>query len=881
VSGQRKALIVANDEYEQEGLRQLLAPTADAEELKRVLGDQQIGDFAVQVVRNEPAHIIQVQIEELFAASRPDDVLLLHFSCHGLKSESGELFFAAPNTLPNRLGSTAISADFVQRCMRASRARSIVLLLDCCYGGAFAQGVAVRGAGDVNVLGSFPRERLGGGRGRAVITASSAMEYAFEGDRLADRSSPRPSVFTGALVEGLITGDADRDQDGWISLNELYDYIFDKVREQNPHQTPSRDFEMQGDLYIARRSRPVTTPAPLPPELQQAIDQPLAGIRAGAVQELVRMLQARHAGLVLAARTALERLTEDDSRIVSAAAAAALGSGVPSVAATHAAAIPSAVSEYEHVISGESESGRATTRAQARTGFVSPASPDAASPAPHVAATASLSNEAQRSAQSGLELSTTTVEFGELPHHSQSPQSRIRLGSTSSGSLNARARTQASWLKLRQEGEELLVAVDTDAVGVHWGTVTIDSDGGSATIFVRAQIVPALRPAPETAATSSDEAVSSVHERARRGPQQDAGPLSDQLVSELTPPEAEITSRTADRTHSGAARDRTRGTDQARRPTDRPVPADHTSGLAPPVTLSAKLLQRISDAYSSFAFSPDGRRLAALVSPSLTKSRSVGVWDLATGSELMRVTHAEHIESVTFRSDGTQLATASRDNTARIWDLSTGKQQQCVTLDEWVNRALFSPDGKNLAVMSNDYEVGVRVVNAATGSTLWTVSSDAAEDIAYSPDGSMLAVASISGYAKIRNAETGKKLLRVSHDMSAENSWLNSVAFSPDSRRLATTSADHTSRIWDARTGDELIRLRHKGDVECAVFSPNGKWLATTAGKKIQIWDAFSGAELLCIKGEYSAEQIAFSPDGTSLASNPVGIMLYRIIIAA
>ena len=92
-------------------------------------------------------------------------MLLLHFSCHGLKSESGELFFAARNTRPNRLGSTAVSADFVQRCMRASRSRSIVLLLDCCYGGAFAEGVAVRAAGDVNVLDSFPA------RGWAVVAA--------------------------------------------------------------------------------------------------------------------------------------------------------------------------------------------------------------------------------------------------------------------------------------------------------------------------------------------------------------------------------------------------------------------------------------------------------------------------------------------------------------------------------------------------------------------------------------------------------------------------------------------------------------------------------------------------------------------------------------
>jgi len=71
------------------------------------------------------------------------------------ESESGELFFAASNTRPDRLGSTALSADFVQRCMWTSRSRSIVLLLDCCFGGAFSQGVRVRGVSDVNVLASF------------------------------------------------------------------------------------------------------------------------------------------------------------------------------------------------------------------------------------------------------------------------------------------------------------------------------------------------------------------------------------------------------------------------------------------------------------------------------------------------------------------------------------------------------------------------------------------------------------------------------------------------------------------------------------------------------------------------------------------------------
>jgi len=324
VSGQRKALIVSSDEYEQEALRDLLAPAADAEALGRVLGDQQIGDFTVQVVRNEPAHVISAQIEELFSESRSDDVLLLHFSGHGLKSESGELFFAASNTRPNRLGSTAVSADFVQRCMRASRSRSVVLLLDCCYGGAFAQGVKVRAAGDVNVLDSFPQERTGGGRGRAVITASSAMEYAFEGDRLADDQHRRPSVFTSALVEGLATGDADRDEDGWVSLNELYDYVFDKVREQNPHQTPSRQVELAGELYVARSRRRRIRPAPLPPDLQAALIDPNMYTRLGAISELQSRLTSDNLPVAAGAYEALAELARTDVRSVADPARAAL-----------------------------------------------------------------------------------------------------------------------------------------------------------------------------------------------------------------------------------------------------------------------------------------------------------------------------------------------------------------------------------------------------------------------------------------------------------------------------------------------------------------------------------------------------------------------------
>jgi basic membrane lipoprotein Med (substrate-binding protein (PBP1-ABC) superfamily)/uncharacterized caspase-like protein len=320
----RSALIVATDEYDDPGLSRLRAPAQDAEALAGVLRDARIGSFDVRTIRNEPAHVVSEAVEEFFDDRAQEDLLLLHFSCHGVKDEDGELYFATRNTKLRRLGATAVAAEFVNRRMNRSRSRRVVLLLDCCYAGAFERGMASRGGAAVDI-----NERFGG-RGRVVITASSALEYAFEGEQLAERAAPTPSVFTSALVQGLETGEADLDQDGMIALDELYEYVYDKVRNATPNQTPGKwTYGVQGELYIARRSHPVTTATALPPELEEALDHPLSGIRAGAVQELERLLRGRHEGRSLAARLALERLAGDDSRAVATAARAALAGEPP------------------------------------------------------------------------------------------------------------------------------------------------------------------------------------------------------------------------------------------------------------------------------------------------------------------------------------------------------------------------------------------------------------------------------------------------------------------------------------------------------------------------------------------------------------------------
>ncbi|GAA4898290.1 caspase, EACC1-associated type [Streptomonospora salina] len=286
MSGARRALVIAQDTYADPGLTQLRSPAQDTVALAEVLGDPDVGGFDVTVVHNEPSPVVAGRVEEFFAAGRRDDALLLHFSCHGLKNVSGELFFAACDTIPRLLRSTAVSAHFVRKCMGACRARNTVLLLDCCFGGAFLEGMGLRSAGDAHVLDTFSGHEMGSGRGWAVVTASNAIEYAFEGERLTEDAPHTPSVFTSALVTGLSTGAADLDEDGRISLDELYDYLYDRVRSENPHQTPSCSVHVQGDVYLARSNRHHRALNQLPDGLHQALISPDPTTQGRGVDQL-------------------------------------------------------------------------------------------------------------------------------------------------------------------------------------------------------------------------------------------------------------------------------------------------------------------------------------------------------------------------------------------------------------------------------------------------------------------------------------------------------------------------------------------------------------------------------------------------------------------
>jgi ABC-type phosphate transport system substrate-binding protein len=224
------ALLIGVSEYEP-GLNLLPAATKDVEAMRQVLENPEIGGFdEVKVLVNPLRQEMEEAIEILFDNRQKNDLLLLFFSGHGIKDEEGRLYFAARNTRKNDKGvllrATTVPATSVHEVMRNSRSKHEVVILDCCFSGAFGKELSAKGDGFVDIKNQL------GGEGRAVLTSSSSTQYSFE------LQGADTSTYTRYIVEGLKTGAADRDEDGSISVDELHEYAKSKVQEATPGMKP-------------------------------------------------------------------------------------------------------------------------------------------------------------------------------------------------------------------------------------------------------------------------------------------------------------------------------------------------------------------------------------------------------------------------------------------------------------------------------------------------------------------------------------------------------------------------------------------------------------------------------------------------------------------
>jgi branched-chain amino acid transport system substrate-binding protein len=236
------ALLIAVSEYEP-GLTALPETIKDVEAMQRVLQNPEIGGFEVKCLLNPDTVQMQTAIEHLFLGRQRDDIVLLYFSGHGIKHDNGKLYFATKSTQRNEQGelikASTVPADFVHDIINDNRSRSRrqVIILDCCFSGAFSPGTK-------GVSLDFQQVQLGG-EGRAVLTSSTSTQYSFE------------SVYTPYLVQGIETGEADENNDGFISVNELHQYVQRKVQEGKHEMKPQIQAVIKEGFNIVLTKAPI------------------------------------------------------------------------------------------------------------------------------------------------------------------------------------------------------------------------------------------------------------------------------------------------------------------------------------------------------------------------------------------------------------------------------------------------------------------------------------------------------------------------------------------------------------------------------------------------------------------------------------------------
>lgn len=218
----------------------------------------------------------------------------------------------------------------------------------------------------------------------------------------------------------------------------------------------------------------------------------------------------------------------------------------------------------------------------------------------------------------------------------------------------------------------------------------------------------------------------------------------------------------------------------------------------------------VSGWVGALAFSPDGKRLVAgFGAPNRldlpNSPHPLKVWEVATRRLIRRLNgHTGYCVSLDFSRDGKQLASGSFDGTAIIWSTETWKATQ----------TLRNPDPGSFS-------------SQARGMV---------DEVAFSPDGKNLAMASREGNLLLWDVATGQLL----ETLKGHSSAVSAVVFSPDGRTLASGSSDQTVRLWNVDTRQELMQL-DSGNVEVGIvytlaFSPDGKQLLAGGRVSTAFW---------------------------------------------
>ncbi|HPC84097.1 MAG TPA: protein kinase [Thermoanaerobaculaceae bacterium] len=218
--------------------------------------------------------------------------------------------------------------------------------------------------------------------------------------------------------------------------------------------------------------------------------------------------------------------------------------------------------------------------------------------------------------------------------------------------------------------------------------------------------------------------------------------------------------------------------------------------------------------------------------------------------------------------DGSRVAIGGGDAAVLVLDASNGQRLAVLRAADELRDLAFSPDGRLLAAATRNGQT--ESWDVARGTRSWSIRSDGEETgaVAWTPDGSLVltgggdgAVRTWSGLDGSARGEIGRHAGPI-HDLA--------VAASGASTLVASASRDHTVRVWDVGRRRLLNTLAGATSVVRGVsFDAGGRLVAAVSyDKTARVWELPSGRSRLVAGGfEDEMLSVALTPDGRRLAA--------------